>query len=329
VSCTSAQIAPTSPTTPNANRSRIDVAYTSIAALDLHRVSSRTLLTAALSAVREQAIATGGTVDPAAIEFADVSDEVIGDFKVFIQAVEAIARRNPQLSADLISDTAIGAMVDATPDCHTFYRRTTGDLPSAVAFQARLLSGSVGYISWKAFRRDSTFNVVTEARKAMDVLLAQGARSWLFDWRDSPGGQSADEIANWFLNGEPLYQRVSRAGFPATTSGRVAQRLPAAYQLPIAIVMNRRSGSSPEVVAMSLKENHRATIVGTKTPGCVGTNTSAPLPGGGSVNIASEEFVGAISGIRYARIGVEPDVVSEDAAAVDVAVKLLLAKVGP
>jgi len=328
-SCGAAQVTPTSRPTPNINRSRLDIAYSAIAALDVHKVSSRTLLMAALAAVRLQATSTGGSVDPNTPAFSDVSDAVPGDFKVFAQAVEGIALKNPQLSADLISDSAIRAMVNASPDCFTTYLKGNTADTGDPGFQSRLLPGSVGYLAWHAFRRSGPDDIVVQVRSALDALLAQGARAWLFDWRDNPGGAFATEISDWFLNGEPTFLRVSRVGTATTTSARVERRLPAAYQLPIAIVLNHTSGGAAEVIAMALKENHRATIFGTTSAGCLGSNNTIQLPGGGVVLVVVEEFVGPISGTHYANRGIEPDITSADDAALDLATKFLQSKTRP
>lgn len=328
-SCGTAQVAPTARPTPNINRSRLDLAYTAIADQDRHRVSSKTLLTAALAAVRLQATSTGGTVDPVTPSFTDVSEDVPADFKLFAQIVEGIAAANPQLSASLISDSAIEAMVKATPDCYTVYSKTSTDVPVAAGLQWRLLGGNVGYVAWHAFIKDSSYDIQVEVRKALDTLLAQGARAWLFDWRDSPSGGQMGTMAEWFLNGEPMYVRAGRTGAPTTVSAHTAVRLPAAYQLPIAVLMNRRSIAASEGIAVAWRENHRATIIGAKGPGCVGTARVLPLPGGGVLVVAIEEFVGAVTGTHYANVGVEPDIVSDDATAIDVATKLLQSKVAP
>ncbi|MEP7003803.1 MAG: S41 family peptidase [Chloroflexota bacterium] len=276
--------------------------------------------------MRLQATSTGGIVDGVTPAFTDVSEDVRGDFKLFADAVEGIAAANPQLSAALISDSAIEAMVMATPDCFTVYFKTDTDVPVSAGLQWRLLGGNVGYVAWHAFIRDSSYDIQVEVRKALDALLAQGARAWLFDWRDNYGGATGT-IADWFLNGEPLYVRVARTGAPTTATARSALRLPAAYQLPIAVLMNRRSIAASEAIAVAWRENHRATIIGAKSPGCVGSNQRVVLPGGGSLIVANEEFVGAVTGTHYANAGIEPDIASDDATAIDVATKLLQSKV--
>jgi hypothetical protein len=328
-SCAAAQVAPTGQPTPNINRSRLDRSYSAIAALDFHKASSRTLLMAALTAVRLQATSTGGTVDPTTPAFSDVSDAVPGDFKLFAETVEGIALKNPQLSADLISDSAIDAMAKASPDCYTgYFKGTTGAMGTA-GLQSRLLSGNVGYVGWHYFEPNGPDHIAAQVRKALDALLAQGARAWLFDVRDNPGGGHGDEMASWFLNGEPTYVRVSRVGAPATTSARAELRLPAGYQLPIAILLNQSSTAAAENMALALKENHRATIVGAKSAGCVGSNNTIQLPGGGILNVLAEEYVGAISGTHYLNVGIEPDIASADDAALDVATKFLQSKIRP
>ena len=52
-------------------------------------------------------------------------------------------------------------------------------------------------------------------------------------------------MASWFLNGEPTLRFETRTGSAGTQSGIKDLRLPDAYQLPLAIILNGSGGSSP------------------------------------------------------------------------------------
>ena len=105
------------------------------------------------------------------------------------------------------------------------------------------------------------------------------------------------------------------------------QRLGPAYQLPIAVILNDRGGSAPEVLAAGLKENKRATIVGGKSAGCLGSTSNSPLGSDGSqLYVVQQEFVGAVTGTKY-NIGIQPDVPADDASAIAAASKVLLDKI--
>ena len=77
------------------------------------------------------------------------------------------------------------------------------------------------------------------------------------------------------------------------------QRLGPTYQLPIAIILNDRGGSAPEVLAAGLKENKRATIVGARSAGCLGSTSSTPLGSDGSevyvVNVETDRITNSLN----------------------------------
>ena len=163
----------------------------------------------------------------------------------------------------------------------------------------------------------------------MDKGLAAGGKAWLFDFRGNVGGDSGavDQISSFFLNGEKMLQIDFRAGAPATNSARPEWRLPDAYQLPMVVIFNDRGGSGPEVVAASLKENKRATIVGSKSIGCMGSFSPTTMTDGSRLAVVIHEFVGAQTGTIYNNVGVQPDVQADDATAVDKAIEILKAKI--
>src|SRR5437762_9250921 len=109
-----------------------------------------------------------------------------------------------------------------------------------------------------------------------------------------------------------------RSLFPGgggTATGNKDLRLPDTYQLPIVLVLNDRSASDTEIFALSLKENNRATIVGQKTVGCLGSASPNHFSDGAELAVAVEELVGAQTGAKYNNVGIPPDVQADDATA--------------
>ena len=134
-------------------------------------------------------------------------------------------------------------------------------------------------------------------------------------------------MASWFLNGEPTLSVVVKTGNAGTATANKDVRLPAAYQLPIAVILNDRGGSAPEVLSASLKENKRATIVGKQSIGCLGATSPTHMTDNAELSVAVQEFTGAVTGTKYNNSGIAPDVAADDQAAVGVATKLVLDKV--
>jgi C-terminal processing protease CtpA/Prc len=336
--------------TADIRRTRLDIAYTAFVDLDVHKPSSRDALQAMVEAIKREAKASGGTSDFPALEFQDSTDTQLADFKKFADAAAAFAARNAQLSPDRIADTAIAAMIQIAPDCHTSYVSRTGQVfrsrtesftgsgaqipaggttvfgPDANGLQAKILPGGIAYVTFRQWAVTGTYRIPDELRKALDVAVNSGAKAWLFDLRGNPGGNGADAVASYFLNGEPTLKTTVKTGNAGTASANRDLRLPERYQLPIAIVLNGRSASATEVFAQSLRENDRATLVGTTTVGCLGAETPTALSDGGELDVTVEEYVGAKTGAAYNNKGIPPDVAADDATAVDRAIALLKQK---
>lgn len=323
-------------------QSKLDITYSALAENHYASPTSKALLTAALDAFRKEAKAAGSTVEVPTPEFEDKSEPLLPDFKKFAEAAKKIAAATPQVSADRFADAGILAMLAVKPDCHAYYRprRSAGvpapqlaavrggeaapaQQPDEAGLDAKIIAGNIGYVTWKEFRRTGTYDITTEVRKALDRLLAAGARAWMIDLRANVGGDPPQTMTSWFLNGDKIMDIRTKTGSAGIQTARPELRLPEPYQLPIAILLNGRGGSSPEVFTLGLKENKRATVVGQKSVGCLGSIYPLTLMDGSFVAVPHQEFVGAVTGARYNNVGIPPDVPADDASAIEVATRVL------
>jgi hypothetical protein len=362
LACNGAAPVTTSPT-PTASvdikRTKLDISYASLSDQDVHSASSKKILEGAISGINAEIKQTGGKGEMAAIVFQDVTETTVPDFKKFAEAAAAVKALNPQITADRFADVAIVGMMSASPDCHTYYVNKSGQVfrsrpdqvgatgggasgslavipsggtllggPDAEAgLTGKLLPGGIVYITFRQFAVTGTYKIFDEVRKMMEKGLAAGGKAWLFDLRGNVGGFDADTIASFFLNGEKMLNIIYRGGgAKVSTSARKEWRLPEAYQLPVAIILNARGGSGPEVLAADLKENKRATIVGSKSTGCMGATSITNMTDGSSLAVATQEFEGAVTGTTYNNVGVPPDVQADDTTAVAKAIEILTQK---
>lgn len=332
-------------------RTKLDITYTSMSGVELHKVSSRKILEGAVSAINAEITRTGGKGEIAKIDFQDVSDTVLSDFKKFADAAAAVKALNPQITADRYADVGIEGMLGTSPDCHNYYVDKNGGVhrsraaagtgsaarvpttgtslggPDEAGLTGRVLPGGVVYITFRQFLLTGTYKIADEFRKMLDKGVAAGARAWLFDLRGNVGGSDADYLANYFLTDQRMLQIIDRNGPAGVTSAKPTFTLPPAYQLPIAIVLNDRSGSGPEVFAADLRENKRATIVGATSAGCLGAISDfLKMADGSTLAVVVQELVGANTGFKYNNVGVPVDVPADDATAVDKAIAVLQAK---
>jgi len=342
---------PTATRTPDIKRAKLDIAYSAFIDQDVHHVTSKKALESALEAVKAEILSSGGKADVATPQFQDTEDPQTADFNKFAQVVTQLGTANGGVSADRIADAAITGMIKASPDCHTYYVDASGKVhnssgktgtgtgpmvpstgtslggPDQDGLTGKMLPGGVAYMTWHQFEVTGTYKITDAVKAMLDKALAQGAKAWLFDLRANVGGNGADLMASWFLNGEPTLSVVVKTGNAGTSSGNKDLRLPAAYQLPIAIILNDRGGSAPEVFSASLKESKRATIVGKTSIGCLGATSPTHLNDGAELSVTVQEFTGAVTGTKYNNNGIAPDVAADDATAVDKAVEVLKAKI--
>src|SRR2546428_541609 len=197
-------------------RSKLDISYSGFVDQDVHHVTSKKALEAALEAVKAEVRAAGGkdAVDTPA--FQDTDEPQLADFNKFAQAVGRLAANNAQLSANRIADAAITGMIKASPDCHTYYvdnsgqvRNSSGKIPTGTGamipaqgtslggpdqagLSGKMLTGGIAYITWHEVAINGTYRITHMVKAMLDKALGQGAKARLFDLRGNVGGHGAD-----------------------------------------------------------------------------------------------------------------------------------------
>lgn len=340
--------------TADIKRSTLDIAYSAFVDQDVHHVTSKKALEAALDAARAEAKAQGGKAEVQTPSFQDSDETQLSDFNAFADAVNQLAFgvqvAGGQYSAERLADATVGGMIKASADCHTQYLSASGRVlnsrsvtpsgatgtvptegtslggPDEAGLAGKVLPGGIAYITWHDFVFSGTYKIDAALKTMLTKALAQGAKAWLIDLRGNLGGSAVD-MTSMFLNGEPTLTIVGKTGNAGTATANKDLRLPAQYQLPMAVLINGRSASGSEVFALALKENKRATIVGQKSLGCLGAESPNPLPGGASIHVAVQEFVGGVTGAKYNNDGIPPDVQADDATAMTKAIEILNQKI--
>ncbi len=335
--------------TADIKRAKLDIAYSAFVDQDVHHVTSKKALESSLQAVRTLIQGAGGKADVATPDFQDVDEPQPADFNKFADTVSQLAASNPNVSASKIADAAIGGMIDASPDCHTYYvasssvhqsrpftpRGSSALIPAQgtslgaadeAGLTGKILPGGIAYITFREWTVNANYKIVEHLRTLLDKAVAQGAKAWLFDLRGNLGGVATD-AHSMFLNGEPTFTLLLKNGSGGTASGNKDLRLPNAYQLPMAVVLNDRSASDTEIFALALKENKRATIVGQTTVGCLGGFSPNHFSDGNELAVVAQELAGAQTRAKYNNAGIPPDVQADDATALAKAIEILQQKI--
>lgn len=134
---------------------------------------------------------------------------------------------------------------------------------SPVLAELRTLPNRVpfGYIRLSQFSANAT----SEVAQAIQTFEQQGAKAYILDLRNNPGGllQAGVEIARLWLDDATIVYTVNRQGvlgsFDAVDS--------ALTQAPLVVLVNGGTASASEILAGALQDNLRAQLVGEKTFG--------------------------------------------------------------
>jgi hypothetical protein len=310
-------------------RRDIDDAYKLFARKHVDRLTSRQLLEAALGGMRSS---VGSAV--AMPVFSDVAEVVTDDLAHFNASTDELLRESPEVSTDALRSSAIEAMVKIHPDGHTVYWPVLAECPVRDLVEGRcevrseVLQGGIGYIWWSGWVLTDTFDILAELRSRMDALLRDGAKAWLFDVRGNRGGWGARHGVGMFVDGEAVVRTSDRDGQVEVAFAERSRRLPSEYQLPIAVAVDSGSWSASEIFAFALRAAGRATIVGERTAGFVGSIEAIEISGEGRVGVKVQNVTGP-NGEMYNGVGVKPDIETTSADAVDAAARQLREELAP
>jgi carboxyl-terminal processing protease len=151
-------------------------------------------------------------------------------------------------------------------------------------------SPKIGYVRLTQFEENSLTNTFDELKKAMtggdaqSGLLDTGMQGLILDLRFNPGGQldQAIKVVNLFV----------KSGVIVTTRGRnrpeKVERATGEGTLPdfpMIVLVNDYSASAAEIVSGSLKDNHRALVIGQRTYGKGSVQERIPLDEGGELKL--------------------------------------------
>jgi carboxyl-terminal processing protease len=129
---------------------------------------------------------------------------------------------------------------------------------------AFMLDGETGFVKLAEFSETSD----RELGAALEQLKAKGMRQLVLDLRDNPGGplDQAIRVSNRFLPRGDLIV-YTRGRIPNAEQDYKATEESDFTQLPIVVLVNRRSASASEIVSGALQDHDRALVVGETTFG--------------------------------------------------------------
>ncbi len=152
---------------------------------------------------------------------------------------------------------------------------------------ATIVEGDIAYLAVSTFS-DST---AVELRRAVDSLVARGARALVMDLRGNPGGLLAQgvEVADLFLGvGAQLVTTAGRtvASRHVYTDSTASPWAP----LPVVVLVNELTASAAEIVAGALQDNDRALILGRVTYGKGSAQGVYGLDNGAAISLTNARW---------------------------------------
>jgi carboxyl-terminal processing protease len=179
-----------------------------------------------------------------------------------------------------------------------------GNLPTIyVSFEARKLPGNIGYFFLNAF-----FDPVRVMKALEDTVKANlQADGFIIDLRGNPGGIGAMAmgVGNWFVNAPN--QKLGTLFTRDISYKFVLNPRLETFDGPLAILVDRHSASTSEILAGGLQDLKRARIFGERSAGAALPSQIVRLPNGDGFQYAFANYLSTGGKALEAR-GVIPDV---------------------
>lgn len=167
--------------------------------------------------------------------------------------------------------------------------------------QSHMMYGNVGYMKIKTF----SAHLLEDVNAHWGNLKKQGAEKLLLDLRFNGGGyvESAEQLLGFFPKVKEAYKLQTRDG---TQTGKV---IAAKNKFPADtyVLVNRYSASASEIVAVSLKDQSAANIVGETTKGKGSVQSLFELENGGALKLTTGHYTGP-KGTPVQHKGVQPNI---------------------
>lgn len=183
--------------------------------------------------------------------------------------------------------------------------------------KVEVLDGQIGHIWIRSFQDATT----TELAAALEKLEKKpGIRGLILDLRDNPGGplKEAIDVVDLFIDSGIIVSIKGRSG---RDSKDFMAKAPGTHlDYPMVVLVNGGSASASEIVAGAIQDHGRGVIVGTNTFGKGSVQTILRMKDGSGLRLTTALYY-TPSGRSIQAKGIEPDIVVEEAQAVNAAAK--------
>ena len=166
----------------------------------------------------------------------------------------------------------------------------------------------VGYIQITSFNEQTTADL-QKAVRSLNRQIGAKLKGYVIDLRNDPGGllDQAIGVADAFLDQGTIVVTKGRENVERSDAspGDVTDGK------KLVVLINGGTASAAEIVAGALQDNHRATLVGTRSFGKGSVQTVVPLGSNGALMLTTARYY-TPSGKSIQAQGIEPDVVIDE-----------------
>lgn len=177
---------------------------------------------------------------------------------------------------------------------------------SAMSVRASIPTPGVCYLRIPTFEGTG---VADKVRTLVKRASAAGVKSFLLDLRGNSGGSitEANAIADLFVDNRPLQTFAFRIGRRV-----IFKASPGRIDADVLVLTNRSTASAAEMLAMGLRDNQAARIVGEDTFGALFGKEFHQLACGHILFFRAELTILSPQGEDYSLTGIPPDLAVED-----------------
>lgn len=182
--------------------------------------------------------------------------------------------------------------------------RSKIELPTVTYELQQIDNEKVGYIRLDEF----SSHAADQMQQAIQELESAGVTGFVLDLRGNPGGllYASVDIARMWMEEGAIVRTVDRKGGDRQFSANHT----AITDLPLVVLVDENSASASEILAAALKDNDRATLVGTRTYGKGTVQSVHELSNGSGLAVTISRYYPP-SGISINQNGVNPDITVE------------------
>ncbi len=179
----------------------------------------------------------------------------------------------------------------------------TRDLIHVPSVESKIVEGNVGYMQVSQFSDDTD----ELALKAAQSFRESGVEKVILDLRDNPGGEvnSAVGLSGlWLQNGEVVVEQ--RRGKVTYASDKVSGSDSPLRRMKTVVLINNGSASASEIVALALRDQAGARLMGEKSYGKGVVQQLFPFGDGSSLKVTTAKWYSP-KGTNIDKKGITPD----------------------